>query len=158
MANKKTKGKKNENLGGLIVVAVILIVLIVVVSLRGNKKNNASDNENDNNGATSSNELYLEEIEIGNTTVVKAKLFLYSSDKVPTIKSGDTINMLTNGQLDFSGTVSIMGDQVKEIKPGSAVAGVLVQLDSLVNLSIGEEVNIIKDDFQIGTLIIEDIM
>ena len=160
MANKKTKGKNENNLKGLIVVAVILIALIIMVSLHGNKKDYSKENIDSNilKGSVSENGLFIGEIEIGNTTVIKAKLFLYNADKIPTIKSGDTINLLTNGQLDFKGKVSIVGDKITEIKPGGAASGVLIQLDSLVNLSIGEEINIMDGDFQIGTLVVEEIM
>ncbi len=158
MANKKTKGKNETNLKGLIVVAILLIGLIIMVSLNGNKKDYSKENESGQGSAGNGENLYLEEMALGNTTVVKAKLFLYQADSIPTIKSGDVINLLTNGQLDFTGKVSIVGDQVTEVKPGGAVSGVLVQLDSLVNISEGEEINIMNGDFQIGTLVVEEIM
>ena len=159
MAKKKTKGKKDENIGGLVVVAVILVILFIVVALNGNHKDYSKSNSTNNNvNGIGDNNLYIGEVELGNTTVIKAKIVLFHSDKVSTINNGDTVSFLTEGQMDFNGIVNIVGTEVKEIKPGSTVSGVLVQLDSLVNLGVGEEINIMKDDAQVGTMIVEQII
>jgi len=162
MPNKKTNIKKNvkkdESIGGLVVVAIILVVAIIIVTLNGNHKDYSNIQENTETVQEAKENLYIGEIEIGNSTVIKANIYLYKSDKVSKISNGDKISLLTNEQLDFSGTVNLVGDEVKEINPGDKVSGVLVQLDSLVNLAQGTEINIMQDDVQIGTLKVEEVI